>query len=204
MRQALISFLGAVIVLGLATASAAAADTSTTATTSTPTTTTSTATAAPNVSTTDSAVPTACQPEIATTAASTLATATASTADTADVESADDPGQTIRTCIEVLRASDEHGFGQIVSELAREQREDRREGSDRASQPTATTKAPTTEEDAQTTTATAPTTTPSLPTTAATLSLDQWLSNSSQASSADDHGPHQDHPAAADRSLPGN
>src|SRR5437016_2655371 len=121
MRRTLVSLLGTAVVLGMVSSSAVAAET-----------------------TTDDALPAACQIDASTdsttpttvTPTSTSPTVTTSpmTATTSDDATADDDadadghGSAVSVCVQALRADGQHGFGQIISEFAHAVAEQRREG----------------------------------------------------------------------------
>jgi uncharacterized iron-regulated membrane protein len=126
MRRTLLAPFGAILLVGLAVVSAAAAETT------------------PTTSTTAAALPAVCQPDQTT--AVTPTTATATTATSADgedlaVDDSDNHGHEVRACVDALHDLGEHGLGQIVSALAREEGRHEKSEAGATSTPTATTAA---------------------------------------------------------------
>jgi uncharacterized iron-regulated membrane protein len=136
MRRTLLAPFGAILLVGLAVVSAAAAETT------------------PTTSTTAAALPAVCQPDqttavTPTTASATTATATTATTTTATsadgedlaVDDSDNHGHEVRACVDALHDLGEHGLGQIVSALAREEGRHEKSEAGATSTPTATTAA---------------------------------------------------------------
>lgn len=131
MRRTLLAPFGAILLLGLAVVSAAAAETS------------------PPTSTTAAALPAVCQPDQttavtpSTATAATAATTTATSADGEDlaVDDSDNHVHEVRACVDALHDLGEHGLGQIVSALAREEGRHEKSEAGATSTPTTTTAA---------------------------------------------------------------
>ena len=140
MRRSLLAPLGAVVLLSLASASGYAA----TPDTAVP----ATQTAVPVTQTSGAELPLACQPDDDA-AGTTAQVATVTTTPVAVAASDDDirddhgegRGQRIRACIQALRDAGDHGFGAIVSALAHEEAQDRREKRDGDDSPAVTSAA---------------------------------------------------------------
>jgi len=130
MRRSLLAPFGAILLLGLAAVTAAAAETT-----------------SPTATTTDAALPAACQADQttavtpSTTGATTATTPTATNADGEDlaVDDSDTHGHQMHACVDALQDLGEHGFGQIVSALAREEGRHEKSDDGATSTPTPTT-----------------------------------------------------------------